>query len=128
MEDDDKNCNNGTGRNRRNRGTNGDNNGSEEPGRRSDQLASIDRRIRELQARRQRLVFLDRERERKRDRQRRIILGGGLLAKARNGDPAARSLIEGIRGGLTRESDRKAFEGWESPGSSQAQVPGSGSP
>ena len=128
MEDDDKNRDDGTGRNRRNRGTNSDTDGSEAPGRRSDQLASLDRRIRELQARRQRLVLLDRERERKRDRQRRIILGGGLLAKARNGDSTALSLIEGIRGGLRRESDRKAFEGWEAPGSSQAQVPGSDAP
>ena len=88
-----------------------------------DPIAALDKRIAELQARRQRHLAVNRERERRRDRQRRIILGGGLLARARNGDAAAQRLVDGIRGGLTRESDRKAFEGWELPGSEEQREP-----
>jgi len=61
--------------------------------------AELDRRIEQLQALRQRRLALARERERKRDTRRKVIIGGGLLALIRRGDQAAaevgRKILQG---------------------------------
>lgn len=78
-------------------------------------IESLDQRIAELQARKARLVAMAREKERKRDVQRRIILGSGLLAMAEKGDAEAVRIIGQIVARLSREADRGAFKGWEAP-------------
>ena len=67
--------------------------------------AELDRRIEQLQALRQRRLALDRERERKRDTRRKVIIGGGLLALIRRGDQAAAEVGRKILQGAS-ERDR----------------------
>ena len=87
-----------------------------------DRIASIEKRIRELQARKQRMLAVDRTRERKRGVRRQIILGGGLLERIRKGDTDSFRIAHSIQAGLTRESDKAAFKGWEVPGPAQPET------
>ena len=88
-------------------------------------IAALDSRIAELQARRERLVALERERARKRDTKRRIVLGGGLIAAARQGDSEARRIIASVVNHLDRNADRAAFDGWEIPAAAVPERNGS---
>lgn len=54
--------------------------------------------------------------ERKRDTRRKIILGGLLLDAASKDDRYAK-VVSALMGRIDRDNDRKAFEGWEAPGS-----------
>ena len=80
------------------------------------ELDAIEKRIAELQARRDKINATNREAERKRDVRRRIIIGGGVLGRAAAGDREAVRLVNEIRAGLDRPSDQKAFGGWAGPG------------
>ena len=80
----------------------------------TDTIAALDKRIKELQARRAAVVGRERERERKRDTRRKVILGAGLLALVRKGDPAAEQVYGRVRAGLDA-GEAKPFEGWEPP-------------
>ena len=51
---------------------------------------------------------------RKLDTRRKVILGGALIELAEK-DHQARMMIDGIVQRLSREQDRKAFDGWEKP-------------
>lgn len=79
------------------------------------QIESIDEQIARLQERRQQAVARARERDRKRDARRKIILGGGLARLAGDSDPEAVSVLARLRAGLS-DRDRKVFEGWEPGG------------
>ena len=49
--------------------------------------------------------------ERKRDTRRKVILGGALMELATR-DPAAAAMLQRLMDGLSRDHDKKAFEGW----------------
>ena len=100
-----------------------------------DAVAALDKRIAELQAHKQTVLARERERERKRDARRKIVLGGALVAAVRGGDREARDVCRRILSGLS-ERDRKVFEGWmpdpvdpvggPGPGASQPDPSGPG--
>ena len=48
--------------------------------------------------------------------QRQIIIGYEVIQLAAGGDQGAGRLLREIVGGLSREGDRRAFEGWTVPG------------
>ena len=54
---------------------------------------------------------------RKYDTRRKVILGGALIELAER-DTQARTMMEGIIQRLSRDQDKKAFEGWEKPSAS----------
>lgn len=58
--------------------------------------AELDRRIERLQALRERRLALNRERKRKRDTRRKIVLGGGLQRLIKNGDRQAAEVAERV--------------------------------
>ena len=53
--------------------------------------------------------------KRREDTRRKIILGGALIELAAR-NPDAADMIATLVEGLSREQDRKAFDGWERPG------------
>ena len=53
--------------------------------------------------------------KRREDARRKIILGGALIELAAR-NPDAADMIATLVEGLSREQDRKAFDGWERPG------------
>ena len=55
-----------------------------------------------------------RDKTRKLDARRKIILGGALIERAAR-DPSAARLIEDLVSNLSRQQDRKSFEGWAVP-------------
>ena len=59
------------------------------------------------------------ESERKKDTRRKIILGGLLLDAASKDDRYAK-VVSALLARVDRDNDRKAFDGWELPGSSPA--------
>ena len=70
--------------------------------------AELDRRIERLQALRDRRIALDREKKRKRDARRKIVLGGGLLRLIREGDHQAAEVAERVIRDVPQR-DRKLF-------------------
>ena len=76
-----------------------------------DTIDRLNKKIAELQARRDRLRARERERDRKLDVRRKIILGGTLLALAKH-DSAIADQVQKLVDGLENR-DAKAFEGWE---------------
>ena len=77
-------------------------------------LESLDKQIKQLQARRAAVAARERERERKRDARCKIILGIGLLDLVRDGDQDATEVYRRIREALD-ERRARAFEGWDGP-------------
>lgn len=51
---------------------------------------------------------------RKMDTRRKVIVGGALIELAER-DAQARSMLDGIIQKLSRDQDKKAFEGWDRP-------------
>ena len=78
-------------------------------------LQAIDERIAQLQARRAAMLARERDRARKRDTRRKILLGSGLVALVREGDTEAEQVYRRIRAGLDERS-AKALDGWEPAG------------
>jgi len=68
----------------------------------------------EAKARLQAVEARARTAERKRDTRRKIILGGALLDLAKRDRDAAK-MFEQIVSDLSRDCDRKSFEGWKPP-------------
>ena len=77
-------------------------------------LESLDKQIKQLQARRAAVAARERERERKRDARCKILLGGGLVALVEDGDAEAAAVYRRIRVALGAPA-AKAFEGWDGP-------------
>lgn len=63
--------------------------------------------------------------ERKRMTRRKVILGGALLERAERDERFAR-VIQNLMDGLSRDQDRKAFEGWEPPSPGETGSPADG--
>ena len=80
------------------------------------ELERAQKRLAQAKARVQALQARATHQERKLDTRRKVILGGGLIERARRGDEGARRLLRAILDGLERPVDRKAFEGWTMEG------------
>lgn len=72
------------------------------------------RQFEEAKARLQAAEARERTAERKRDTRRKVILGGALLELASR-DAEAEKMITRLVSGLSRDSDRKSFDGWKAP-------------
>ena len=75
----------------------------------------LEDQVEKAQARLRQAEALEKERERKRDTRRKIVLGGALLRQAREGNPAAQALIERALASLP-EREKPLFAGWRPPG------------
>ena len=84
-----------------------------------DALARAEREYEQARARLQALRARQATRERKLDTRRKVILGGALIELAGR-DEGARTMLDRLVDGLSREHDRKAFQGWTRPGGSGA--------
>lgn len=82
-------------------------------------VQALDQRIAQLKQQRAAVAARERARERKRDTRCKIILGSGLLALVRAGDPQAVAVYRTIRSSLD-ERAAKAFEGWTGEPSMQS--------
>ena len=82
-----------------------------------DALARAERQYEQARARLQALRARQATRERKLDTRRKVILGGALVELAGR-DGGARAMLDRLVDGLSREHDRKAFQGWDRPGGS----------
>jgi hypothetical protein len=74
------------------------------------ELEKAEKKLSQAKARVQSIKARQTTAERKKDTRRKIILGGGLLERAKRGDAAAAQLFREIVGGLDRPVDQKAFE------------------
>ena len=77
-------------------------------------IADIDAQIAQLQERRRGMAARERERARKLDVRRKIILGGGLIALVGDGDREAAAVLGRLRTALSKR-DQSAFVGWVPP-------------
>ena len=77
-----------------------------------EKLEKVLARERRLKVQKRRLSAAVSEKHRKRDARRKIILGGGLIALARQGDAQAAGLITRILTAVDRDVDKKAIEDW----------------
>ena len=77
------------------------------------------RQFEEAKARLQAVEARERTAERKRDTRRKVILGGALLELASR-DAEAEKMIARLVSGLSRDRDRKSFEGWQPPSPAQS--------
>lgn len=82
-------------------------------------LARAERQYEQARARLQSLRARQATKERKLDTRRKVILGGALVELAAR-DPGAHAMLERLVAGLSREHDRRAFDGWQRPGTDQA--------
>ena len=81
-------------------------------------LARAERQYEHARARLQSLRARQATRERKLDTRRKVILGGALVELAAR-EPGAHATLERLVAGLSREHDRRAFDGWQRPGTDQ---------
>lgn len=79
------------------------------------ELEKAEKRYAQAKARLQALRNREATKQRKLDTRRKVILGGALVDLAARDDSAA-AMIERLVRNLTREQDRKAFDGWEYSG------------
>jgi len=77
------------------------------------ELQKAEKKLAQAKARVQSLKAREATAERKRDTRRKVILGGGLLERAKRGDTLATQLLRDIVNGLDRPADKKAFDGWD---------------
>ena len=70
--------------------------------------------VEQAKARYQDLLAKQNAKERKLDTRRKVILGGLLVDAARKDERFSRVIDELLRH-ITRDHDRKAFEGWQKP-------------
>lgn len=76
----------------------------------TDRLEKLKKQQEQLKARIQSLEAGQKTRERKKDTQRKILLGALVLEKLKRGDPVAESLRAELDGYLTRDHERALFE------------------
>lgn len=84
----------------------------------AERLAELQEKMRQLQARADAIQARQRQRDRKADTRRKVILGGVLLDRAER-DPRMAQFVAKLVSELTRVQDRKAFEGWTVPDPAQ---------
>ena len=78
------------------------------------QIAAARKRAEQAKARLQALEARASQQARKLDTRRKVILGGLLLDAAEKDDRFAR-VITALMERISRDQDRKAFEGWQAP-------------
>lgn len=88
------------------------------------ELERAEKRYAQAKARLQAIRNREATRQRKLDTRRKVILGGALMDLAER-DSGGAVMLERLIRNLSREQDRKAFDGWE--GVSVSPAPGSGS-
>jgi hypothetical protein len=76
-----------------------------------ERLAKLQREAEQMTARLEKAKAVVRDQERKRDTHRKAVLGGLVIKLIREGQPIPQSLAGFLRM-VTRDHDRKAFEGW----------------
>lgn len=89
------------------------------------ELERAEKRYAQAKARLQAIRNREASKQRKLDTRRKVILGGALLDLAER-DSAVAAMVDRLIRNLTRDQDRKAFEGWDAP--SPAAVSRSGDP
>ena len=77
-------------------------------------VEKLERQYEQAKARLQAAKARERAKARKLDARRKIILGGALIEQAER-DPAAARVLSELIAGLSRQQDRKTFEGWQAP-------------
>ena len=85
-----------------------------------EQLADLQEKMRQLQAKAEAIQARQKERQRKADTRRKVILGGVLLDRAEH-EPRVAQFVAKLVNELTRPQDKKAFEGWAPPNSGQPE-------
>lgn len=83
------------------------------------------KQMEQLKAKLQRLERRESEVERKMDTRRKVIIGGGLLERATR-DPAASAMLQAVLDDVSRENDKRAFEGWKKPSLKTGRAPDDG--
>ena len=78
----------------------------------ANELERLNERIDTLTARRERLLNLEKERQRKKDTRCKILIGAQLLAMARKGDDDAQRTLDRVIASVPKR-EASAFEGWE---------------
>jgi hypothetical protein len=81
-----------------------------------EQIAKARLAVKQAQARLQAIESRQSEAERKLDTRRKIIMGG-LLLDAATRDERYAKVVSTLLARIERDNDRKAFDGWEPPGS-----------
>lgn len=90
-------------------------------------LEKLERQYQQAKARLEAARAREREKNRKLDARRKIILGGALIERAAR-DPEAARMLATLVAGLGRQQDRKAFEAWPLPAPQQEPKPPEGEP
>ena len=90
-----------------------------------DRLSALRSKMDQLRAQAQALEARQRSRERKADTRRKVILGGLLLDAAARDERFARDVAD-LLGRMSRDQDRKAFEGWSPPSVTVPPEPSTG--
>lgn len=80
----------------------------------AERLADLEARKSALEAQMQEIQARQKERLRKADTRRKVILGGMLLAKAEQDERIARMVADMVKA-VDRPADRSAFDGWTPP-------------
>lgn len=92
------------------------------------ELERAEKRYQQARARLQALRNREAARQRKLDTRRKVILGGALIDLAGR-DSGAAAMLDRLVRNLTRDHDRKAFEGWQGgsnePASQEDRAPAS---
>lgn len=83
------------------------------------ELERAEKRYQQAKARLQALRNREAARQRKLDTRRKVILGGALIDLAGR-DSGAAAMLDRLVRNLTRDQDRKAFEGWQAEGNEPA--------
>lgn len=91
------------------------------------ELEKAQKKIEQARARLSAAKARESEAERKKMTRRKIILGGALVERAERDERFSR-VIQSLMEGLSREQDKKAFEGWEPPTPAENPEDNSGPP
>ena len=86
------------------------------------ELEKAQEKIEQARARLSAAKARESEAERKKMTRRKIILGGALVERAERDERFSRVILS-LMEGLSRDQDKKAFEGWEPPSSGDTSSP-----
>jgi len=78
------------------------------------QKLSRTERAAQLRAKAQRLEALDRDQDRKRDTRRKVVIGGAMIAEAKENPEFAATVAEILKRRVTRELDVEVVSDWQS--------------